>query len=651
MSKQVNSLTYRPDIDGLRAIAVLSVVVFHFSPNRLPSGFIGVDIFFVISGFLISSIIFNKLGADKFSILEFYSRRIRRIFPALITIMLASLIVGWFVLLTDEYQLLGKHIAGGSIFISNFVLATEIGYFDLASDLKPMLHLWSLAIEEQFYIFWPLLLIFISGHKWKLLPIITAIILLSFFINLYLLNISPYDSANAFYLPISRFWELLLGAGLAYVNLHHPNLNHQYQNVQSWVGFTLLVAGFYWINSAHQFPGWWALLPTLGTGLLISAGSAAWLNRTILSNKLFVFFGLISYPLYLWHWPLLSFAKIVYIDIDREIKLGLVIAAIFLAWLTYRMIEQPLRHNKHRWTPCLLLITLLTIGLIGYSNIANTTHKTAGPREKEKVEFSKYFTPENLPEFDRHQCNFYDTAKYNTRIITLKPTTIDKECHTRDKSIKNAVLIWGDSHAQHLYSGLLEHLPKSWQILEVASSACRADISHPYDSTTDYCIRSNYVALQTIKQARPNVVIIGQNKFHSVTRMADISLALEKLGVQKVIFTGPTPHWKKDLPKIILRELWNSTEKRSFTGLDMAVLQANEALKRDFKPSQSRIFISIIDYFCNHAGCLTHLGGNKTADITSWDYGHLSPASSSALAKDVLVPTITGNSKATITSN
>lgn len=208
---------YRPDIDGLRAIAVLSVVIFHAFPNLLKGGFIGVDIFFVISGFLISTIILNGLEKDSFSFVEFYSRRIKRIFPALLLVLIASFVLGWFVLLADEYKQLGKHIAGGAGFVSNFVLWKESGYFDNTSETKPLLHLWSLGIEEQFYIVWPLLLWFV--WKQRLNPLtITLIVMLSSFI----LNISTVqsDAVAAFYSPQTRFWELLTGSILAYVTLN-----------------------------------------------------------------------------------------------------------------------------------------------------------------------------------------------------------------------------------------------------------------------------------------------------------------------------------------------------------------------------------------------------------------------------------------------
>lgn len=213
---------YRADIDGLRALAIIPVVIFHAFPSALQGGFIGVDIFFVISGFLISMIILKSLEARTFSLLDFYGHRIRRIFPALFTVLLTCLVFGWYVLLPDEFMMLGKHIAGGSGFVQNYILKEEAGYFDTAAELKPLLHLWSLAIEEQFYFFFPLLMI----AAWRLgcvIQMILILLLISFCANLVDVQAIPLE---AFYLPQTRAWELLAGSVLAWGVLFFPKLKN-----------------------------------------------------------------------------------------------------------------------------------------------------------------------------------------------------------------------------------------------------------------------------------------------------------------------------------------------------------------------------------------------------------------------------------------
>jgi len=352
---------YRPDIDGLRAVAILSVVGFHAFPGKLAGGFIGVDIFFVISGFLISTIIFSSLERERFSLVEFYIRRIRRIFPALILVLAACLALGWYVLLVDEYKQLGKHTAAGSGFIQNFILYRESGYFDNDAETKPLLHLWSLAIEEQFYIFWPLLLAFVWKRNWSFLRITFVIAAVSFSANIYLMH---RDQTAAFYIPISRFWELMIGGVLAYAVLHRPQLIASRKNSQSTLGFLLILLGLLLLNKAREFPGWWAILPTLGAFFIISAGPRAWLNEKLLSNKVVVWIGLISYPLYLWHWPLLSFAQIMESgNASREIKLAAIALTFVLAWLTFQFFEKPLRFGKRKGLVAVLLSFLMLMFL------------------------------------------------------------------------------------------------------------------------------------------------------------------------------------------------------------------------------------------------------------------------------------------------
>jgi peptidoglycan/LPS O-acetylase OafA/YrhL len=333
---------YRPDIDGLRAIAVGSVLTYHAFPSLLPGGFIGVDIFFVISGFLITTIILQSLAAGDFSYRDFYARRIRRIFPALILVLAATLAFGWYVLLSGEFAQLGKQITGGAAFFANFVFLGEAGYFDATAETKPLLHLWSLGIEEQFYIFWPLLLGLAWRRRWPILRVTLAVAIVSFLVNV--LTVQPYRAA-AFYSPLSRAWELMAGGLLAGMRWQagaspatsRPALKH----VQSIVGVGLIVLGLFVTRSTKAFPGWWALLPVLGAVSCIAAGPNGVLNRYLLSNRVMVWVGLISYPLYLWHWPLLSYARIVEGgEPSLYVRVALVVAAIVLAWATYRFVER-----------------------------------------------------------------------------------------------------------------------------------------------------------------------------------------------------------------------------------------------------------------------------------------------------------------------
>ncbi|MEJ1165498.1 acyltransferase family protein [Variovorax sp. CCNWLW186] len=366
---------YRPDIDGLRAIAVASVVIYHAFPGVLPGGFIGVDIFFVISGFLISTILLQSQVAGDFSYRDFYARRIRRIFPALILVLLATLCFGWYMLLSDEFAQLGKQVTGGAAFFANFVFWADAGYFDTAAETKPLLHLWSLGIEEQFYIFWPVLLGVAWRRRWPMIRVILAIAVVSFLVNV--LTIHPFRTA-AFYSPASRFWELMVGGILACMRLKPAAPSRLRSHVQSFVGVGLLGLGLVMIRGDKAFPGWWALLPTLGAVSCIAAGPTGFLNKYLLSNRVMVWIGLISYPLYLWHWPLLAYARILSDGMPSlPVRAGAVVASVVLAWLTYRFVE---RYTRTRTSPGLLRwlaglgIALVVVGLVVFSGVLQPRH-------------------------------------------------------------------------------------------------------------------------------------------------------------------------------------------------------------------------------------------------------------------------------------
>jgi peptidoglycan/LPS O-acetylase OafA/YrhL len=360
---------YRPDIDGLRAVAVLAVVVYHAFPKAVRGGFIGVDIFFVISGYLISTIIFGSLAGSGFSYREFYARRIRRILPALLPVMAATCVIGWYVLLSDEFRELGKHLLASAGFVSNLALWNEAGYFDTAAETKPLLHLWSLAVEEQFYIFWPLFLGLVwrvrSGlGKSKLAWWIGVAAALSFLLNVATIHRHP---EAVFYSPLSRIWELAAGALLAHSALRRTApRGARNSEARVLAGLVLIGLGLYFIQKEKTFPGWWAMLPVLGACLCISAGPLTWLGRNVLGSRVFVWFGLISYPLYLWHWPLLAYARIVENGVPGPVVRGVaVVAAIVLAWLTYRFLERPVRKSDNPAAVRWLLIGMVALAVIG----------------------------------------------------------------------------------------------------------------------------------------------------------------------------------------------------------------------------------------------------------------------------------------------
>lgn len=348
----------------------------------MPGGFSGVDVFFVISGFLISTILLTALINGTFGLTQFYARRVRRILPALITVLVASLVIGWLILLENEFKALGKHVLGGAFFVSNFVLCLEAGYFDTTAEFKPLLHLWSLAIEEQYYIVWPILLALAFKLRWGQIVVLMVFLASSLILNVAEAPISPVDT---FFLPTTRAWELLVGSLLAYLNLHRtsiyefisnlpigryriprPQTISRFSNFVSCSGVALLLVSFWVLDGSKVFPGLWALPPTIGAMLLIAAGPQAWINRRLLSHPVAVFIGKISFPLYLWHWPILFVFRLFSPSGNETLRdITVVALSLTFSWLTYRFIEGNLRFGKTKTVPVLLCTAILLVGAAG----------------------------------------------------------------------------------------------------------------------------------------------------------------------------------------------------------------------------------------------------------------------------------------------
>jgi len=477
-------LDYRADIDGLRGIAVLAVVFFHAFPNLFSGGFVGVDIFFVISGYLITSIIINNLNKDTFLFTDFYSRRIRRIFPAVILVLASCFIFGWFALYSNEFKNLGKHIAAGAGFVSNIALWSEASYFDNSSQTKPLIHLWSLGIEEQFYIIWPFFLWLLHKYKFNFLIIFSFFTIFSFILNAY--NITQ-DSTATFYSPLTRFWELLSGSLLALFIVSKKkkilerknnveslefdsNQKNDYQiykniaehskwigsatvaNLSSIIGFLVIFYSIFIFNKKLTFPGYWALLPVVGTTLIILAGSKTFINRIILSNKIVVWFGLVSFPLYLWHWPLLSFANIIQSEVPNlSIRIAFVAISILLAWLTYKFIERPFRFGKNaKVKVSILVIFMVIIGCIGFK-----TYQKDGLKNRSTIESYEIINAHFHDIATRGHWEYYQNESCKNRYFLSDFKNYPWFFCVISSEKKPTILILGDSNANDFYPGII----------------------------------------------------------------------------------------------------------------------------------------------------------------------------------------------------
>lgn len=398
-------MKYRPEIDGLRTLAVIPVILFHAGYKSFSGGFVGVDIFFVISGFLITNIIYRETQEQRFSIITFYERRIRRIMPALIFVSVICLFFGHLWMLPGEHEKFSRSIIATNLFASNILFWRESGYFDQASELKPMLHTWSLAVEEQFYIVFPLVLMALAK-----VPSTIFILLLSV-AAVISLGISEWMSTTHiqanFYLPISRAWELGSGALLAIGMQQLGESKRIYSETASITGLLLILFSIFTYDKSLPFPGIWAIPPVLGSVLIIGFATKKTVVGKILSWKPIVGIGLISYSAYLWHQPLFAFARIRSVTEVSELGyLILALCSLFLAYLTWRFVEQPFRQklkftrNQVFLSTGLASITLILIGFIGVV--------TGGLPSRNDPITNQLASWERIDErFSSAQCNIY----------------------------------------------------------------------------------------------------------------------------------------------------------------------------------------------------------------------------------------------------
>ncbi len=447
--------SYRQDIDGLRALAILGVVLYHAFPKKFPGGFIGVDIFFVISGYLITGLVLFELEQKTFRLTEFYRRRIRRLFPALLLVLLFCLAIGWGGLFATEYALLGQHILHGVAFTSNFLLLNEVNYFDEVAEAKPLLHLWSLAIEEQFYLIWPVLILIMVRRLLVAFLFFPTIILLSFLANIYLSAEAP---AAAFYTPYARAWELFIGGAFAFYerSRHYNSPSIRLANLLGLAGTSLIIIGLMVARPTSGFPGWAVLFPAFGTLAIIAASPMALVNRVLLSRKTMVLLGLISYPLYLWHWPLLSFAYIFFSQTPPPlVRIGIVLVSLVLAWVTYFYVERPLR-NKSGWKyPASFVAAMVLVGIAGYA-----IQQYEGVKTRNNAISAGLNGDLGHADFHREISeNFLPCEPAYLRAGALRWGSHVRCAQSRPNMPPDLILL-GDSHAEHLFIGFARALPE-----------------------------------------------------------------------------------------------------------------------------------------------------------------------------------------------
>ncbi|MEE4694101.1 acyltransferase family protein [Pseudomonas alliivorans] len=642
-------LTYRPDIDGLRAFAVMIVVLFHAFADYLPGGFIGVDVFFVISGFLISSIIFKNLDRGTFSFVDFYVRRIKRILPVLILVLTACYVYGWFKMFPAEFMALGKHIAAGAVFGSNFALWHEAGYFDAASTTKPLLHLWSLAIEEQFYLVWPILAIIAFRFRASFFWINVAIVLASFGIGIYLID---QDRTAAFYSPASRFWEIGVGSLIAWVTFKHAKTYRAFadrlrlDNVLSIAGSAFLLFALFYFDEGLSFPGYWAVIPAAGAAMVILAGPQALVNRMVLGSRLAVWVGLISYPIYLWHWPLLTAIHLesapIVVDNLTLVRWIAVVLSIALGWLSFVCVEKPVKRlTSDKLAAATIFSLLMGAGLVGL-----TTNLKDGFASR---------VPENLRELGAIT-NVYAYFEFGegVRVHTCHISNPMPEGFSRPASCfsdkRPLLMLWGDSYAAALYPGiaaLSEQGQFGIEQITVGNAPPFFDATkRAADNRT--LLTDNLEAISVAASSKPDVILLswmvsGGNALAtpeaSVEGLAStVARIREVTPSSKIVMVGPVPQWESNLSQTVVNYLKTQplgSKMKEYTTFGLR--PEPKEWDRYFAEHIPRLgvrYISAYQAMCNEDGCLTNVGPKNT-DLTTVDTGHLTKSGSEFLVSRI----------------
>lgn len=625
---------YREDIDWLRAVAVLSVLAFHWDIPPFRGGYVGVDIFFVISGFLITQIIQSEMMAGDFSFARFYERRVRRLLPALYVMLVLTVLPSFWLLLPSERHEFFRSIAAVVTFTSNIFFWWQTNYFAQAADEKPLLHTWSLSVEEQFYLVLPLLVWALlrwqgraSHRNWIVFAGLGAAALASFVFSYWLMTSGRI--ATAFFMSPPRAWEFLTGSLVA-VKGFPVVRNIHLRRIAGGIGLAMVLVPAIAYRDGTVFPGAAALLPCAGAALFIWSGleSGATVRALWSPLKIAGFFGKISYSLYLWHWPLFIYAKFSKPDLapDAFEKAVLFALAVALSWASYRFVEQPLRRGSlipsrrsaFAMAGCSTAVLLATAAL-GMTS-ARTSDMDGRARQLEA--YSK----------DRYDSSY----RAGVCFVEYWPLFDDKACLSMVVGKKN-VLLWGDSLAAHYMGGLQSHIdPTRVNILQLTAAGCFPALT-VLRGFNEFCRRFTHRAAAFLEETKPDIVIIsadwlGYSRRRDYVTIDEINRTLQSLknmGIAAVI-VGPSIQFKGRLPSMLLR-----AEIRKIDPLPLQDLVVPDIFELDMTmksaiPVQDGItYVSVLDAACIEHKCPAALASGEPL---SWDHAHLTAKGSVLIA-------------------
>jgi peptidoglycan/LPS O-acetylase OafA/YrhL len=635
-------MNYRTEIDGLRAVAVIPVILFHAGLSSISGGFVGVDVFFVISGYLITTIILSEMEQGTFSLMDFYERRARRILPPLFLVMLASLPFAWLWLSPNDLKRFSQSLIAVSSFSSNILFWYESGYWDIAGELKPLLHTWSLAVEEQYYVIFPLFLMLM--WRYRIRWILGAFMLIAAS-SLALAHWGAFHSPNAtFYLLPTRAWELAIGAMIAFYFLYRKYVirsflsNKLVDEALGMLGLLMIGWSVFTFDETTPFPSIYTLVPTIGAGLIIIFSSSQTIAGRLLSAKPLVAIGLISYSSYLWHQPLLAFARYRSIaDLGEFTYTIMAFLSFPLGYISWRFIEKPFRNRgviSRRfilWFAIAGTLSFCSLGIIGHLGVG----------------FSNRFTASKDSVLDFANYNFKEP--YRERECLLAPDQSANDflsvCHQVGE--QKAVMVWGDSHAAALSYGLRKNLSGG---IQLTASGC-PPVFELHVSRRKECVGINEFAKEIIVKHKPQIIILHANwlwyqntwpvyngaELGKLLR-ATISSISALSPKSEIYIVGGVPQWQGGLPNLLHKqdikldeEIYLQLEEQtsiSLISFDTALAESVTKL--------NATFVSALDLLCDINGCAAVILGNNGYALTAWDYGHLTTEGSFLLSNKIV---------------
>lgn len=621
---------YRPEIDGLRAIAVISVVIFHadfkikfdnYEYNFLSGGYLGVDIFYVISGYLITHLILDSINNKTFSFLDFYERRTRRLLPALFAVIISSIVAGYFLMLPPQFEDLSNSALSSLFFLSNFYFYFSENYFADASALKPLLHTWSLSIEEQFYLLFPpfLYLFYLKSKKFNLVLLILILISLVFsqFGSLYFKELN-------FYNIISRIWELAFGSLIAFYHVNNKSEQKYYtSNTLLLFSMILIFVPFFIFNKSTLHPSIFTIFTVLGTGIIIFFKNGQGVIKNFLSSKPLVGIGLISYSLYLWHYPVLAFKRVKSPTLSEFDKFEAIILSLFLSILSFFLIEKPFRNKKILKRKNFFIFISIFFLLIFI--ISSYISKSEGLPKR----YSKEIISLVDLNYDYKKIYQAGTCHIENK-ITIKKNFF-KNCKINISQNKKNLFIWGDSLAAHLYPGIKYKYEQNYNIWQRTADICKPFIyqNNKKDSLKG-CGLINKSILEEILKIKPESVFLSgfwnRSDFNEINK---ITTTLKKNNINRIYLVGPSPRWHDPLPKILVKKYRLSRKIPEY--LPDKNHKDNYFLDDEFSTFAKKnglIYVSPMKILCKkNYTCLTKID-NQADSIVNWDENHFTEKAS-----------------------